>query len=671
MKTYIDVSVLAMAAFVTGIQRVTREIVLRLVADPAMEVILLHYHAAGNCYYRIDSQAFYRNYTGRFIRKEKMVTRQKVPLSEIRQGTVFFDLDAAWMCRARRSYLLPILKKQGAVVVAHIYDIISITHPQYCLQRGVCLFMDYIGAHLQYADALIVNAQATAAELERLAEQAGCALPPCTVVPLGADFQEKKAVSGRRIRKSLRMAVKSCRPYLLMVGTIEPRKNHKLLLQAYEEGLRDMGYSVVFAGYMGWDMQAFEQKMKQHPDYGRRIFYFSGLKDEEISYLYQHARFLVFCSYTEGFGLPVLESLQRGTPVLAADIPVTREAAGDACVYFVQDSAEQLCSRVSYFESHREAYDRLRQRIKAYRPGGWKSCYLKMRQLLRRAGMPSSLRAGEDKKVGIVIPSLNQGKYIEEALQSVIANKKHADIELAVMDGGSQDQTLSVIKKYESEITLWHSGKDNGQAAAVNRGIQELRTCRYLMWLNADDVYEDEYAVKKIVDYAFSSGCEVCYGLSHFIDENGQAAGEYPVEDFDRAALGDRCYLSQPGVLFSRRAYEQTGPLNEKLQMCLDYEYWIRLSEKYDFGFIKEYIGATRMHAQTKTATMQAVHAKEAIRILYRYYGKVPVHWVVTKVLADHPQGLVQAVPKRLLMLVLYPWKGKIIKGILMGNDDD
>lgn len=671
MKIYIDVSVLAMAAFVTGIQRVTREIVLRLVADPAVEVVLLHYHAAKGSYYRMDNQAFYRNYTRRSCRKEKMVTRQEVPLSEIRKGTVFFDLDAAWMCRARRSFLLPILKKQGAVIVAHIYDIISITHPQYCLQRGVCLFMDYIGAHLQYADALIVNAHATAAELKRLAEQAGCALPPCTVVPLGADFQEEKGTdaAGRSDRKGNK---KVRGPYLLMVGTIEPRKNHKLLLQAYEEGLRDMGYSIVFAGYMGWDMQSFEQKMKQHPDYGRRIFHFSGLKDDEISYLYRHARFLVFCSYTEGFGLPVLESLQRGTPVLAADIPVTREVAGDYCVYFAQDSAEQICSRVSYFENHREAYDRLRRRIREYRPGDWKSCYLKIRQLLRRAGMQPSSCAGEktDKKVGIVIPSLNQGNYIEEALRSVIANKKHADIALAVMDGGSQDQTLSIIKKYEDEITLWHSGQDNGQAAAVNRGIQELGDCRYLMWLNADDVYEDEYAVKKLVDYADSSGYEVCYGLSHFIDENGRVAGEYPVEAFDRAALGNRCYLSQPGVLFSRKAYEKTGPLNEKLQMCLDYEYWIRLSRKYDFGFIKEYIGATRMHAQTKTATMQAVHVKEAVNILYRYYGKVPVHWVVTKVLADHPQGLVQVVPRRLLMLMLYPWKGKIIKGSLMENEN-
>ncbi|MDE7310459.1 MAG: glycosyltransferase family 4 protein [Eubacterium sp.] len=385
MKVYIDVSVLTMAAFLTGIQRVTREITLRLVADPAVEAVLLYYHATRDSYYRIDHKAYFRYYAGHAGIKERMVTKQKVPLSDIGYGAVFFDLDAAWMCRAKRSYLLPILKKQGAAIVAQVYDIISVTHPQYCLQRGVCFFMDYIGAHLQYADAIIVNAQATAAELNKLSGQAGCELPSCTVIPLGADFQSEKQIQKKQIRKSLFAAVKGCMPYLLMAGTIEPRKNHRLLLRAYDEGLRDMGYSIMFAGSMGWDMEVFEQDMKRHPDYGKRIFWFSGLRDDEISYLYRHAQFLVFCSYTEGFGLPVVEALQRGTPVLAADLPVTREAAGDACIYFAQDDARQICSRVFYYKNNKEAYARLRQRIREYHPGSWNTCYCRMRQALCQA----------------------------------------------------------------------------------------------------------------------------------------------------------------------------------------------------------------------------------------------------------------------------------------------
>lgn len=275
------------------------------------------------------------------------------------------------------------------------------------------------------------------------------------------------------------------------------------------------------------------------------------------------------------------------------------------------------------------------------------------------------------KKTGIVIPSLNQGNYIEEALCSVIANKQHADITLVVMDGGSVDQTLSVIRKYEDHIDLWRSEPDGGQADAINKGIQALDGCDYLMWLNADDVYEDAYAVKKIVDYAAENGLDVCYGMSHFIDENGTITGEYPVEPFHRAALADRCFLSQPGVLFSARAYEQTGPLNDRLRMCLDYEYWIRLARQYEFGFIREYIGATRMYAQTKTAKMQAVHVNEAIGILHRHYGKVPMHWLVTKALTRHPHGWMLRMPKRFLMLLLYPWKETMIRSSLREMEDD
>ncbi len=389
MKIYIDVSVLTMAAFITGIQRVTREIACRLVSDMSVDVILLFYHARQNAFYQIDRRAFLRYYTGRGGIRERMITRRRVDLSEIGDGDVFFDLDAAWMCRIRRSYLLPILKKQGAVIAAHIYDVISVTHPQYCMAGGVYHFMDYIGAHLAYADALIVNAQATAAELKNLAERTGCKMPACTVVPLGADFYEKqksgKRTSGYRIRKDLAAAVKDHRPYLLMAGTIEPRKNHKLLLQAYDEGLRDLGYSILFAGYLGWDMDAFVHDMKRHPDYGKRIFHFSGLNDQEISFLYAHARFLVFCSYVEGYGLPVVEALLHGTPVLAADMPVTRETAGDCCVYFPQDDAGRMCDTVAYFEKNTEAYQMLRRRICKFSSVSWQTCYRGMRKALYQA----------------------------------------------------------------------------------------------------------------------------------------------------------------------------------------------------------------------------------------------------------------------------------------------
>lgn len=276
-----------------------------------------------------------------------------------------------------------------------------------------------------------------------------------------------------------------------------------------------------------------------------------------------------------------------------------------------------------------------------------------------------------DKKVGVIIPSFNQGDYIEEAIRSVICNRKHADIAIAVMDGGSQDSTKSIILKYEAEINVWCSEPDGGQADAINKGIRALPGCRYYMWLNSDDVFENEYAVSKIVDFAEKNRFEVCYGLSHFIDGGGRPAGEYPVEEFSFEKLGNRCFLSQPSVLFSRKAYETTGPINPELKMCLDYEYWIRLARRYEFGFIKEYIGSTRIYKNTKTATMQQQHLEEAVRILMKYYGRVPMHWVAAKALADRPGSILQCVPRRVLMVLLYPFRKGIIRMSLEGSRDD
>lgn len=273
-----------------------------------------------------------------------------------------------------------------------------------------------------------------------------------------------------------------------------------------------------------------------------------------------------------------------------------------------------------------------------------------------------------ERKIGIIIPSFNQGKFIEAAICSVLANKKHVNIAIAVIDGGSQDETKSIIGKYKDLLDFWCSEPDGGQANAINKGIQALPDCEYYMWLNSDDVFENEYSVAKIVAYADKNNFEVCYGLSHFIDEQGNITGEYPVEEFDYDKLGQRCFLSQPSVMFSRTAYETIGPINEELKMCLDYEYWIRLAQKYEFGFVKEYIGSTRMYGETKTSMMQQQHLREAIHILMKYYKDVPMHWIVTEVLAEHPRSVWQIFPRRFLMVLFRPVKRKIIWKCLEGD---
>lgn len=380
MKIYMDISVLTLATFITGIQRVTREIILRLLESGNPDIVLLHYNAREDAWHIIDNQRFVGYYRDHRGMKNRMITGHRQAVTDMGQGDVFFDLDAVWMCRVRRSYLLPLLKRQGVRIVVHIYDIISVTHPQYCLERGVYQFMDYLGAHLLYADQMIVNARATEDELKQLADRLGVPLPPVEVVPLGADFRQRQQVSEAQIPENVRLAAKGG-AYILMVGTIEPRKNHRLLLQAYDKGLRQAGYRIILAGYMGWHMEDFARDLCTHTDYNSGIFHFDGLGDNAIDYLYQHARFLAFCSYAEGFGLPLLESVQRGTPVIAADIPVSREVAGAYCDWFRQDDASDLCRVVLEYED-KERYRQRKESLKEYRPASWAQCSERIRRIL-------------------------------------------------------------------------------------------------------------------------------------------------------------------------------------------------------------------------------------------------------------------------------------------------
>lgn len=274
-------------------------------------------------------------------------------------------------------------------------------------------------------------------------------------------------------------------------------------------------------------------------------------------------------------------------------------------------------------------------------------------------------------KVGIIIPSYNQGQFLERTILSVLDNKKNVDMDIALVDGGSTDETIDIIQKYEANFKACFSESDRGQADAINKGIQALPDCKYYMWLNSDDIYESATAVSELVNFAENNDYEVCYGLSHFIDAHDKVIGTYPVEPFSYENLGNRCYISQPSLLFSRKAYEKVGPLNISLKMCLDYEYWMRLAKEFEFGFCEKYIGATRMYGETKTSTMQKRHLQEAITILHKYYGEVPIHWILEKVLVDHPKGVVQYIPQRITKALLQPMKNKVIRECTEGIKND
>jgi len=203
-------------------------------------------------------------------------------------------------------------------------------------------------------------------------------------------------------------------------------------------------------------------------------------------------------------------------------------------------------------------------------------------------------------KISVVTPSLNQGKFVEETILSVL-NQNYPNIEYMIIDGGSTDNTLEIIKKYEDRIDCWVSEPDKGQSEAINKGF-EIVTGDIVTWINSDDQYFTEDIFQKVSEL-FSSNPDIdaCYGNNVYIDENSSILYlRKGVPFYSRGLLNIWNYIHQPTVFLRREVIDEFF-LNLDLNYVMDYEYWLRISQKHKFKYIDLLISASRWHNECKT----------------------------------------------------------------------
>lgn len=227
--------------------------------------------------------------------------------------------------------------------------------------------------------------------------------------------------------------------------------------------------------------------------------------------------------------------------------------------------------------------------------------------------------------VTIAVPSFNQGKYLNDALASIF--EQSVPVEVFIADGGSTDNTLNVIKRWEHRLAGWRSGPDRGQSAAINECIAR-GSAPYVAWLNSDDAYikgglETLHQLLEAEPHA-----PVAYGQVWNANYQLKYINRISTEPFSRNGLASRCIISQPGTLIRREAWESVGGADESLGMSMDYDLWWRLFIKFGaFVYTDTDVAINRDHDETKTNTKRRQHYAESMYIVRKYYGRVPLRW--------------------------------------------
>ncbi|MFH1662252.1 MAG: glycosyltransferase family 2 protein [Candidatus Falkowbacteria bacterium] len=224
-------------------------------------------------------------------------------------------------------------------------------------------------------------------------------------------------------------------------------------------------------------------------------------------------------------------------------------------------------------------------------------------------------------KISIITPSYNQGEFLERTILSVL-NQNYPNLEYIIIDGGSTDNSVEVIKKYEKYISYWVSEKDKGQGDALNKGFSRA-TGEIIGWQNSDDVYLPE-AFRKAVNMFKQSNADIVFGNRLKINEEEKISRRFKFTPFYLISYWYcRMSLSNQSTFWRRELFFDIGMIDASLSFIMDFDFFLRAGIKNKkFVYIESFLGAFRIHKNSKTFTFDRKIIKSQHNLLDKRYGK-------------------------------------------------
>lgn len=218
-------------------------------------------------------------------------------------------------------------------------------------------------------------------------------------------------------------------------------------------------------------------------------------------------------------------------------------------------------------------------------------------------------------KISIITPTLNQGEFIEDTIRSVL-DQDHRDVEHIVIDGGSTDGTLEILKRFTH--LLWTSGKDGGQAEAINRGFRAAGG-EVIAWLNSDDYYDANILGAVAAYFDSHPECMMLYGDISYVSRDRRFLYSLTGDTITYAALvRSPDIVRQPSFFWRKSILEEVGYLDEGLHLVMDFDFILRIARRHSPHYLKKNLSFFRWYEQSKTASRQRRQVLE----LHRVYRK-------------------------------------------------